>query len=56
MTRELDALELGQHPAACLLAEQAPDDTAREHHIALVGGVALSIRWGRALEGGRVPA
>jgi hypothetical protein len=53
--RELDALELGQHPAACLLAEQAPDDHAREHHITLVGGVAVSLAWGRALQGGRVP-
>jgi hypothetical protein len=55
MTRELDALELGQVPAAHLLAEQAPDDAGREHHLILVGGVALSLRWGRALEGGRVP-
>jgi hypothetical protein len=50
MTRELDAIELGQYPAACLLAEQAPDDTRREHHIQLVGGVALSTRWARSLE------
>jgi hypothetical protein len=50
MTRELDALELGQVPAACLLAEQAPDDAARERHVRLAGGVALSIRWARWLE------
>jgi hypothetical protein len=53
--RELDLLESGPVVAGHLLAEQAPDDLAREHHIALVGGHALSIRWGRALEGGRVP-
>jgi hypothetical protein len=50
MTRELDALELGLCPAACLLAEQAPDDDSREHHITLVGGVALSMQWARVLE------
>jgi hypothetical protein len=55
MTRELDALELGQVPAACLLAEQAPCDTGREHHIRMLASVALSIRWVRALQGGRVP-
>jgi hypothetical protein len=53
--RERDNVELGPVAAGHLLAEQAPDDTGREHHITLVGGHALSIRWGRTLEGGRVP-
>jgi hypothetical protein len=53
--RELDALELGQHAAGCLLCENATLAISRRRHIMLFGAAAVSIGWGRALEEGRVP-
>lgn len=49
MPRELDGVELGQHAAGSLLAEQAPDDQLREQHVWAVAELAVSLAWTRYL-------